>query len=66
MLRVTKIKVTCNRCKKVVEGILNKDFTGGFFEMTKWREYRRDNEQYVCDPCMFADPKYVERYGSSF
>gem|GEM_PF-4911195 len=34
--------------------------------MTKWQEFRRENEQYVCDACMFADPKYLERYGSCF
>jgi hypothetical protein len=34
--------------------------------MTTWEEYRRENEQYVCVSCMFADPKYVERYGSCF
>ena len=37
-----------------------------FCVMTKWEEYRRENEQSVCDSCMFADPKYVERYGSCF
>jgi hypothetical protein len=25
----------------------------------KWEEYRREKEQYVCESCMFADPKYV-------
>ena len=66
MLQIKTIKVTCDRCKKVVEGIQGKDFIGGFFEMTKWQEYRLENEQYVCDSCMLADPKYVESYGSSF
>jgi hypothetical protein len=66
MLRVKTIKVTCDRCKKVVEGIRGKDFTSGFFEMTKWQECRRGDEQYVCNPCMFGDPKYFDRYGSRF
>jgi hypothetical protein len=34
--------------------------------MSKWEEYRQDNERYVCESCMFADPKYIERYGSCF
>ena len=53
-------------CKQIVEGIRGEEFIAGFYDMTKWEEYRRENEQYVCDSCMFADPKYVERYGSCF
>lgn len=65
--RIKVVKVICDRCKQVVEGIrCENKFTAGFFDMTKWQEYRRENEQYVCDPCMFADPKYLERYGSCF
>ena len=60
------IKVTCDRCKQIVEGIRGEEFIAGFYEMTKWNEYQRENEQYVCNSCMFADPKYVERYGSCF
>jgi hypothetical protein len=52
--------------KKSLRGFEGKDFTGGFFEMTKWQEYRREAEQYVCESCMFADPEYVTRYGSCF
>ena len=64
--RIKTIKITCDRCKKVVEGIRGEKFTAGFYDMTKWEEYRRENERYVCEPCMFADPKYLERYGSCF
>ena len=61
--RIKTIKVICDRCKQIVEGI---QFTSGFYDMTKWEEYRHENEQYVCESCMFADPKYVDRYGSCF
>ena len=64
--RIKTIKVICDRCKQIVEGIRGEQFTSGFYDMTKWEEYRRENEQYVCDSCMFADPKYVEHYGSCF
>ena len=64
--RIKKIKVICDRCKQIVEGIRGEEFTAGFYDMTKWEEYRRENEQYVCESCIFADPKYVERYGSCF
>ena len=64
--RIKAIKVICDRCKQIVEGIRTEEFTAGFYDMTKWVEYRRDNEQRVCPSCMFADQKYVERYGSCF
>jgi len=64
--RIKTIKVICDRCKQIVEGIRGEEFIAGFYDMTKWEEYRRENEQYVCDSCMFADPNYVERYGSCF
>ena len=64
--RIKTIKVVCDRCKQMVEGIRGEAFTSGFYDMANWEEYRRENEHYVCDPCMFADLKYVERYGSCF
>jgi hypothetical protein len=64
--RIKRIKVICDRCKQTLEGIRGDEFIAGFYDMTKWEEYRHENEQYVCDSCMFADPKYVERYGSCF
>ena len=65
--RIKTIKVTCDRFKQMVEGIQSgNEFTAGFFDMTKWEEFRREDERYVCDSCMFADPKYLERYGSCF
>ena len=64
--RTKPIKVICDRCKQTVEGIRGEEFTAGFYDMTKWEEYRRENEQHLCASCMFADPKYIERYGSCF
>jgi hypothetical protein len=64
--RIKTIRVICDRCKQIVEGIRGEEFTAGFYDMTKWEEYRRENEQYVCASCMYADTKYVERYGSCF
>jgi hypothetical protein len=64
--RTRAIKVTCDRCKQTVEGIRGQEFIAGFYDMTKWQEYRRENEQHLCASCMFADPKFLERYGSCF
>ena len=64
--RIKTIKLVCDRCKEAIEGIRGEEFTGGFYDMSKWEEYRRENEYYICHSCMFGDPRYVERYGSSF
>jgi len=63
---IKTVKVTCDRCKHLVEGIRGEEFSAGFYDMSKWEEYRRDNEHYVCESCMFADLKYIERFGSCF
>jgi len=57
--RVKSVKVTCDRCKQIVEGIRGEEFSAGFYDMTKWEDYRRDNERYVCESCMLAVPKYL-------
>ena len=64
--RIKTIKIIYDHCKHIVEGIRVEEFTGGFYDMRRWEEYRRENEQHLCNSCMFADPKYVERYGSCF
>ena len=64
--RVKTIKVTCDRCKGIVEGMQGKDFTAGVYDMSTWEEFRRTDEKYVCVSCMFADQKYLDRYGCSF
>ena len=63
---IKTIRISCDRCKNIVEGIRGATFTAGIYDMATWDEFRRENELYVCASCMFADPKYVERYGSCF
>ena len=63
-IKITKFK--CDRCGLVVDGFRGDGFAAGIYDMASWEEYRRGNERYVCAPCMFADPNYLERYGSSF
>jgi len=63
---VKSIKVICDRCKQTIEGMRGREFIAGFYDMTKWEEYRHENEDHLCASCMFADPNYLERYGSCF
>ncbi len=65
-LRIKTVRIDCDRCKCHIEALCRDEFVSGIFDMTTWAEYRRDNERYVCIACMFADPAYVERFGSCF
>lgn len=60
------IKIICDRCRQLIEGIRGSGFTAGIYDMAKWEEFRRNDEKYVCASCMFADQKYTDRYGSCF
>src|ERR1051325_4613066 len=54
---IKTVKVTCDRCKHLVEGIRGEEFSAGFYDMNKWEEYRRDNERYVCESWYVGCPQ---------
>lgn len=58
--------VQCDRCGKLVEGIICEDgsCTGGYYNVEEgyWHLFARWDESIVCDNCMFADPKYQKLY----
>ena len=60
---MTKITVTCDRCKQTVEGIINGFGTGEFYIRTGWAEYMMENETIICDECMFKNQEYKKIYG---
>ena len=33
---IKTIKVTCDRCQQIVEGIRGEEFSAGFYDMSKW------------------------------
>ena len=61
----------CSRCHKIVDQEpfpLKSGVTAGYYNVQgdptfEWGCYARPGEKYVCDPCMWADPKYMERRG---
>lgn len=63
------ITITCDRCGKVVNGIIDETtdgvMTGGYYDVAKgyWSKFARWEEAKVCDACMFECPKYQEIYG---
>ena len=59
-------KILCDRCGNHVEGFIDTHFTSGVYVVgpdSYWSAFARPGEKIICDPCMWADPKYVEVYG---
>ena len=70
-ISMKNVKITCDRCGEVVEGVIDRGSngdiitTGGYYivsEGSSWNEYQKDDEEYVCDACMHADPAYKKLY----
>ena len=70
------VTVTCDRCKKEVEGIeLNHKLevatlvgTAGFYRLEPdrfWGRFAKEGETVICDACMFKDPHYRRFYPQS-
>ena len=65
------ITVTCDRCGKVVHGMVDETpvgiVTGGFYNVSEgyWSQFARWEEERVCDECMHSCSKYKKVYGSS-
>lgn len=63
---MSPVTVTCDRCGAKVEGIRTETATGGFYDVrpgSGWSGFANPGEANVCDPCMFADPRYQLAYG---
>ena len=64
------IQIVCDRCGQTVEGIIDRCpttgaiVTGGYYIVAEgnWKEFQRDDEEYVCDECMHSDPAYKKLY----
>lgn len=70
-----KITITCDRCKKQIEGIkdsffdqeTNKtyEYTGGYYEIEPngyWGQFANEGETLICDACMHGDERYKKVY----
>jgi hypothetical protein len=66
MARITG-SFLCDRCKVYKPGLLDLDDhgqligTGGVY--VGWPDFMSGSENLICDDCMFADPRYIVRYG---
>lgn len=70
---MSQIKIKCDRCGEWVDGLLSSLFTAGFYNVTQpneelgtrggaWSQFGQPGEEYICDHCMWRDPKYIEIY----
>nr|WP_143838143.1 hypothetical protein [Nitrospira cf. moscoviensis SBR1015] len=37
--------------------------TAGYYVAEAWQKYANPGEVYICDSCMWADPRYIADYG---
>jgi hypothetical protein len=61
-----KVTVTCDRCKKIVEGLMEEERTSGFYNVgsseSPWSKYANPGEKVICDGWMWDDPGYILDY----
>lgn len=67
-----QVQVHCDRCGKIVNGIIDdvpsagfpSRMTSGFYDVSRgcWARFARQGERNVCDGCMSLDPEYQELY----
>lgn len=66
-IMLIRIHIVCSRCRKVVIDAAKEcnGTTAGYYEVARgqWRKFANVGEQYLCDACMFADPRYIAIYG---
>jgi hypothetical protein len=56
----------CDRCKRdlsVLIALSTEDMTMGYYRAKGWADFCNPGEQYICDCCMFKDPRYIAVYG---
>jgi hypothetical protein len=60
-------EVNCDRCHTNLPDTTLPDggMTAGYYDVSSgdWAKLANHGEQYVCDGCMWADPRYVTIYG---
>lgn len=58
--------VHCDRCQSDVEGYIDPEgWSAGVYVTTSyWSKFANPGEKQVCDACMWADPRYIAKYGT--
>lgn len=55
----------CSRCHKPIQQFTppTGGMTAGYYVVAGWKEFCNEGEIYVCDNCMWEDPRYIKVYG---
>lgn len=55
---------TCSRCKKDTGSPLpDGGMTAGYYVASGWIQFCNPEDIFICDKCMWSDPRYVAVYG---
>jgi hypothetical protein len=57
----------CCRCQKLVENEVHVmgGMTAGYYDVrgNAWEQFSNPGEDFICDACMWSDPRYIAVYG---
>jgi hypothetical protein len=56
----------CSRCNKDTGSPLpnpSGGMTAGYYVAAGWKQFANREEVYICDACMWSDPRYIAVYG---
>jgi hypothetical protein len=57
------LRIECSRCHASFHYNPNEKMTAGFYTRSGWEQFFDPGEEYLCDDCMFMDPRYIKVYG---
>lgn len=55
--------IHCDRCNIDKEGEVGLHFSAGCYLRSGWARFMRNEEEIVCDDCMWKDPRYIAEFG---
>ena len=57
--------IDCSRCGRIIESPSPEpgECTAGYYVASGWPQFANPGEVYICDACMWADPRYIAVYG---
>lgn len=58
--------MNCSRCGNLIPGFQPPaagSMTAGYYVAAAWQHYVNPGEIYICDACMWKDPRYIADYG---
>ena len=64
---IINLYIVCDRCSQIVPDAAKScdGTTCGYYEVAggTWHRFSNAGEKYLCDACMFSDPRYQAVYG---